>query len=177
MELLIPGLILVALMVYASTRIKKAAARAFEQEQVESDEFSITKPEGFLHPRNHRNEFAFEAYSKEFGNDGAEELRRAAATIRVTKGETLDEIASTARSAISSIISEDRFELNGARTWVIRGETEQNGIATDTAYKLIEQGDTILELKIFVLQEQKEDYAGKIDEMLGSFSAKQPRNF
>ena len=32
MELLIPGLILVALMVYASTKIKKAAAAAFEPE-------------------------------------------------------------------------------------------------------------------------------------------------
>jgi hypothetical protein len=36
MEILIPGLILVALMVYVSTRIKRAAARAFEPENVDA---------------------------------------------------------------------------------------------------------------------------------------------
>src|SRR5687767_8261126 len=49
MELLIPGLILVALMVYASTRIKRTAAAAFDRETVDTEDFIIQKPEGFLH--------------------------------------------------------------------------------------------------------------------------------
>ena len=50
MEILIPGLILVGLMVWVSTRIKRNAAKAFEREEIETAEFSLTKPEGFLAP-------------------------------------------------------------------------------------------------------------------------------
>ena len=83
MELLIPGLILVALMVYASTKIKKNAAKAYEAESIETAEFSITKPHGFLHPLNGETEYAFEAYSKEFGQDHAEQFRQASAELLV----------------------------------------------------------------------------------------------
>jgi hypothetical protein len=48
MEILIAGVILVAFMAYASTRIKRSAAKAFEAETVETDQFVIQKPDGFL---------------------------------------------------------------------------------------------------------------------------------
>ena len=67
MELLIPGLILVALMVWASTRIKKNAAAAFDAEVIETESFSIRKPEGFLHVLNDDSGLAFRSYSKDFG--------------------------------------------------------------------------------------------------------------
>lgn len=67
MELLIPGLILVALMVYASTRIKRSAAAAFESETIETDEFIIKKPDGFLSVLGGDPKYAYEAYSRDFG--------------------------------------------------------------------------------------------------------------
>ena len=52
MEILIPGLILVALMVYVSTKIKKNAVDAFGEETITTDDFVLIKPEGFLHNLN-----------------------------------------------------------------------------------------------------------------------------
>ena len=54
-------------MVWASTRIKKTAAAAFEAETVETDDFVIKKSDGFLNVINGDPKYAFEAYSKEIG--------------------------------------------------------------------------------------------------------------
>jgi len=67
LAILIPGLILVALMVYASTRIKRVAAEAFEAETIETDEFAVEKPDGFLNILNRDPALALDAYSREFG--------------------------------------------------------------------------------------------------------------
>mgnify|MGYP007097599700 CR=1 FL=1 len=48
MELLIPGLILVALMVWASTKIKRSAAQAYAAESIETEYFAIEKPDGLI---------------------------------------------------------------------------------------------------------------------------------
>ena len=82
MELLIPGLILVAFMVYASTRIKRVAAEAFEPETVETDDFTLDKPEGFLNVINRDPSLAFYAYSKDMGVGEAAEFRAGRAEIR-----------------------------------------------------------------------------------------------
>ena len=63
MEILIIGVIVVALMAYASTKIKKSAREAFEVEVFENEGFTITKPEGFIIPYNKN----ISAYSDETG--------------------------------------------------------------------------------------------------------------
>ena len=73
MEILIVGAIVVALMVYASTKIKRSAAAAFEEETIETDEYSFVKPEGFLNPVEPEGYLAFYAYSKEYGEEGKAE--------------------------------------------------------------------------------------------------------
>src|SRR6187402_2381934 len=98
MELLIPGLILVALMVYASTRIKKTAAQALEPESIDTDVFEIEKPDGFLSVINGDPELEFEAYSREWGSDGAESIRQARAEIRILENSNLDAAASKVKS-------------------------------------------------------------------------------
>src|SRR4030095_7816250 len=87
MELLIPGLILVALMVWVSTRIKKRAAEAFEPETIESENYSLHKPEGFLHFID-SPDHDFEAYSKEF-DEGDFRLRRSKIEVDVLVGTDL----------------------------------------------------------------------------------------
>src|SRR5687767_13384680 len=81
MEILIPGLILVALMIYASTRIKKSAAMAFESETVETEAFVIVKPTGFLNVIGGDPRYAFEAYTKDFGPGSLSDIRKATAHI------------------------------------------------------------------------------------------------
>src|SRR4051812_15343952 len=95
MELLVPGLIIVALMVYASTKIKRHSVKAFEGEKIEGNGFSLIKPDGFLHNLNTSDESDFEAYSKEFGEGSASDRRRALLKLKRTD----DDIASV-RTAI-----------------------------------------------------------------------------
>ncbi len=102
MELLIPGLILVAFMVWASTRIKKNAAAAFDAEIVQTDEFSIRKPEGFLHVLNDSSGLAFRAYSQPFGKIGNREVRRATIEVEAHPNSNIDEV--NARSKAYGII-------------------------------------------------------------------------
>jgi hypothetical protein len=83
MEILIVGVIFVALMVYVSTKIKKSAASAFEQELIEKEDFKLIKPEGFISPIDENSDFAFEAYTKEFGKNEADEFRQAQANLLV----------------------------------------------------------------------------------------------
>ena len=73
MELLIPGLALVALMVWASTRIKRTAADAFAPEVIDTPEFSIKKPEGWLSIAVPT--LPFEAYTKDYAPSPNEEIR------------------------------------------------------------------------------------------------------
>src|SRR5881392_682596 len=98
MEILIVGLIIVALMVYASTRIKRTAAAAFDAETIETDELTIRKPDGFLHNLNGDPKFAFEAYSKDLGV-AATDVRAGRLTLAVrpdaSVGDLVKEIAAS----------------------------------------------------------------------------------
>lgn len=167
MEILIPGLILVALMVYASTRIKKNAARAYEREEIETDEFSIVKPDGFIIPVNDTSELAFEAYSKEFGRDEADKIRQAAISISVFDGRNLAEVrGQTLRGIDESNVRTD------ANKDVVAVERTEDGIVIDDSYKLIEKNSRVYRLQISVLREHKNEYSRKTQEMLDSFAVR-----
>ncbi len=153
MEILILGGILVAAMVYVSTKIKRSAARAFERETIETDKFSIVKPEGFISPINENSEYAFEAYSKDFGtSDETEKLRQAQAVLKII----------------------DNFETN-EKPFTGESETLENGVAVQMFHKILENENSskIYKLEISVLKEYREAYLAKINEMLDSFSLKQ----
>jgi len=169
MELLIPGLILVALMVYASTKIKKNAAKAFETESIETEEFSITKPEGFLHPLNNDSEYAFEAYSKEFGQDHAEQIRQASAEILRLDDTNLDEQRNEISREVTAITAE---KADSDKIIFIEAEREEGNIVLDSFFKLVARGNKVYELRISVLPEYKDAYLDRIDEMLDSFKVK-----
>ncbi len=169
MELLIPGLILVALMVYVSTRIKRSAARAYEREIVETDDFSIVKPEGFLSPVKENAEFAFEAYSKECGHEDAGNIRQAAATVAVFEDSGFDEICERARVSGGRIVSESSPIIAGSRVFLLDAEKETGGIMQGVFHKIVAKNGKVLDLEIIVLQEHKDAYLRSIDEMRDSF--------
>jgi hypothetical protein len=172
MELLIPGLILVALMVYVSTKIKKNAARAYEQETIETTEFSIVKPEGFICPVDHKEGLIFAAYSKEYGRDQTDSVRQASAEIRVFADANFEDICERVKIDSVRIVSEDIGILNGAKSCVITTERIEGEITLDVIHKVVEGDEKIYQLTIVVLPEYKKDYSRKIDEILGSFTLK-----
>jgi hypothetical protein len=168
MELLIPGLALVALMIYASTRIKRSAARAFESEEINGDGFTLTKPDGFLHRIDDKSEYAFEAYSKDFGSGNADSIRAATAVVLVSNHSVKD-AAKAERSRLTNPDSTDPFELGEAHCILLTGEIVKNGHTFDVSAKIMEKHGRSLTLRIEVLKELAADFSRKIDEMIVSF--------
>lgn len=171
MELLIPGLILVALMVYASTRIKKTVAAAFEAENIETDRFTIEKPEGFLSVVNGNPELEFEAYSREFGDEGAEEVKQARIEIRIFEDTSLSK--AVARIKETAKIASDTTEIIGERKYrLIEATRAEKGIGLLEFYKLAATETGVVELRIISLEETNVDIARKIEKMIASFVLK-----
>lgn len=166
MEIFIIGLIIVALMVYASTKIKRSAASAFEQETIETDEFSLVKPEGFLHVINDESKSGFYAYSKEFGADDAEEMRQAEIFIKSYSDKSFEEVCREIKSSENIVSVSDAEKICSIEIEKTIKET-----AVSEIYKAVENGK-VYELKISVLKDFQEDYQERIDNILESFHVK-----
>ena len=171
MELLIPGLLLVALMVYASTRIKRAAKAAFDAETIETDEFTFEKPAGFLNVINLDPAYLLEIYSQEFGTDGAEEFRAARGEMRVPSKRKLSAALATIRSAED--VTSERTEVIGGRKYtVVEANAEQKGVAFKLFFKLAEKDGRTFEIRLEMLAETNDEISRKIDTMLSTFTLK-----
>ena len=171
MELLIPGLILVALMVWASTKIKKTTAAAFEAETVETDEFVINKPDGFLHVLNGDPQYAFESYSKEYGGEGAEDVRRATATVKVTSTTAREEAMRRLNAGNEKI--DDRSEVIGERKYrLIETRAVANDIEYRSLFKIAERNGKTYVLTITAIAETTAEAMRDIESMLDSFQIK-----
>jgi hypothetical protein len=149
MEILIIGIILVALMAYASTKIKRAASEAFETEIFETEGFKITKPDGFIIPVKENSEFLFETYSKDFAEDEAEKFNQCWAVV-VENGGTENS---------SEIIESEKIEDD---------VTIKNFVKNLVNPSL----NKTYELEISVLPYYQEQYSDRIKMMLESFSLK-----
>jgi hypothetical protein len=161
MELLIPGLILVGLMVYASTRLKRTTARAFEAETIETPHFVINKPDGMLHVINGDPAYAFEAYSKEFGTVVRRDVRLATATIRIKDGQDHDDAVGQV-SERNEVIGDHRYHIteshrvkDGAEFHILRKSAERDG--------------RTIELEVSALEETPQDFMRKLETMVNSF--------
>jgi hypothetical protein len=170
MELLVPGLILVALMVYASTRIKRVAAEAFEPESVDTPEFSLEKPEGFLSVVAPKDGLLFDGYSKDFGVGEAAEFKAARAEIRLYRDRKL-KMATTAIRESTSVVSELPEVIDGRKYVVIESRSVEKGIGFREFYKLSERGGDVVEMKLITIEDMDEITA-KAETMLASFVIK-----
>src|SRR4030095_7667083 len=164
MELLIPGLILVALMWWASTKIKKHAADAFEAERIETGSYSLQKPEGFLHVIGDE-EHEFKAYSRDFGEGDNTGVRQATIELDVFPGGHLAEV----RDVIKSSAAEARDRTGGKNICELEADETANEIDLKAFYKIVAAGDAVYRLRFAVLAEHTDDYLRKIEETLDSF--------
>ena len=168
MEILIPGLALVALMVYVSTRIKRSAAKAFDEEVVDTDEFTITKPEGLLVPIE-ESDLSFAAYSKEFGTGDAGSVRQLSAELRKYEGSTVEAVREAVVAAAIKLVSEQHL-TGGAM--ILETEESEKGILVEAERRLVEKEGKVFELAVTALSETKEAQQRNIDTLLSSFEVK-----
>jgi len=166
MELLIPGLLLVALMVYVSTRIKRTAADAYEAEGVETADLSITKPEGFIIIDGDDPSVLFSAYSREYGTDEADAVRQVSATIVRHADKNIGQV----RDAI--LQNEDREKRDGEHSNEFRTDSDIGGVVIENEYRLLEKDGKTFELRVSALAETREENQGSIDELISSFRLK-----
>ena len=153
MELLIPGLLLVAFMVWASTRIKKIAASAFDPETIETDEFVIQKPEGFLHNLNGDPKYIFEAYSKEYSKAN-DKLRVGTATITRIENGSVDAIADKLVQG-SHVFDNETEKIGEHRHRLLGLNREIDGVKAEMSYKLAEKNGNVYKLEITALEESE----------------------
>ncbi|MDQ6785720.1 MAG: hypothetical protein M3033_02720 [Acidobacteriota bacterium] len=173
MEILIVGIVVVALMVFVSTRIKKSAAQAFEPEFIERDEFTINKPEGFLTPIEARDEFLFEAYSREFGEKKARNIWQARAHLSAVSGLNFVAQCEKAKQSAVKILSERVLENSSEneKIFLLESERTEETFPIIDFWKIVESNarQKTYSLQISVLAAYREIYIDRINEMINSF--------
>lgn len=172
MELLIPGLILVGFMVWASTRIKRNAAQAFEPELIENGEFSLMKPEGILSKVDPEEGLMLSAYSKDFGKDAAERVRQLTVQIKKFDDAHFEDICERAEADADPLISEQRGIIDQRRCATIVIGRSEGDVEVETTYRIIGGENAVYQLSVTVLPEAKDDFISRIDGLVGSFALK-----
>jgi hypothetical protein len=170
MECLIPGLILVGLMIYASTRIKRASAGAYAPETIESEAFVFEKADEFLNKVEPAKGLEVEGYSREYGSGDAANIRQATYEVdRIAGG--LD-AAADAMSALgedathtSEIFAEKKYR-------VVEIRREEKGIEFIDTYKMAETADGVVRLKVTMLDEASDEVRRRVETILSGFVVK-----
>jgi hypothetical protein len=167
MELLIPGLILVALMAWASTKIKKRASDAFESELIETENYAVRKPDGFLHVIGDPDH-EFRAYSKEFGGQNNSGDRRATIEIDVFPGRDLESV----RDQTTQMGASPEIKSETATACDIEATEAAGESLIDVYYKIVSGRGAVYRLRFAALAEHSDEYLRKRDETFESFFLK-----
>ena len=176
MEIFIVGAVVVALMVFVSTKIKRSAALAFEPEFVEKEDFTISKPEGFMSPLDGNSEHAFEAYSREFGEKNTRNVWQAHAVLTVGSDLNFADECEGAKKSADKILSEKILENDSesGKIFLLESERTEDEIRMINFRKIVESPARrkIYDLQISVLPAFRSVYIERIDEMINSFRIK-----
>lgn len=176
MEILIIGGLFVALMVFVSTRIKRSAAKAYEPEMIENEEFTIEKPEGFLHPLRDPPDFPFEAYSKTYGERSTRNIWRARTRLRITDGSNLKKHVEEIKKGIEKIESKKTLDdlPPGQAGVIVRSTKTENEIDYKVLRKVVQSKtrNKIYELKTTIMEPYGEEFTDKACEFMRKFVVK-----
>jgi hypothetical protein len=164
--IVIIGLMIVALMVYTSTRIKRMTREAFDAEEIATAEFSIRKPAGFLSVVEPKPPHVFDAYTRDFGADGAEDIRLATANVVVSDTSLEDAVA-------SGDVIDDRREVIGETHYrVIESRSQEKGTDFLELRKVAELNGKAYTFTIKAIAETTDEFRRDIERMLDSFELK-----
>jgi hypothetical protein len=156
-------------MIYVSTRIKRSAAGAYDRETIETEEFSVTKPEGFIIMDSDEPEAIFAAYSKEYGTGDADAVRRVTAKLRVWTDRSVAAVRDAVAEGASEIVDEQHLS-DGSLILETRSNLE--GVQLENEYRIAERNGKTFEISVSALAETRADDQKDIDELLTSFELK-----
>jgi hypothetical protein len=84
----------------------------------------------------------------------------------------LGETVENARRSAENVSAEETVKQNDRKVTLIEAEELENGVGITVFHKIVENGRGIYDLKISVLEEQKDTYLREIEEMRDSFTVK-----
>lgn len=157
-------------MAYASTKLKKATARALEPEDVVTDEFSITKPAGFINVVSPDDGLLFQAYTKEFA-DSAPNARKGAATIRVTEDAKIEQVVRELKQSSGFVSSKPESVAAGSPV-TVRIDRVEDGVTFHRTIKLIQKDDRVYRFQFDVPEGCQDEFVVPGREMIESFELK-----
>ncbi len=164
------------IMVIVSTQIKRTAARAFEAEVIETDNFRIVKPSGLMNPIRDASEYAFEAYSKEYGEKKERNIWKAQVYLTVSEGLNFIQIGETAKSEADKILSEEvvKDAPAGQKIRLLEGEKIEDDVSFYVFHKIVEseKQQKTYDLQVKILKAFQDEYLGGVEEMSNSFRLK-----
>ena len=173
MEIIIIGALFVALMVYVSTKIKRAAARAYEEELVEKEEFRLVKPAGLMYPLHAKSEFPFEAYSRFYGDRGTRNIWRARTRLRTSEGMNVRKVIVDAEAAGEVIDSEKKLDdLETTQVGsILRSSKEEDGVEFKVLRKIVgdKSRNKTYELRTTILSPFEDEFTESTCELMHSF--------
>ncbi len=176
MEILIIGGVVVLIMVFISTQIKKSAAQAFERETIETADFTIVKPNGFLYPLREDSEYLFEAYSKEYGEREERNFWKAQVYLTASPLNSTESVGAQIEQAANKVVSKKLTENAAKDETVCLLETEkiEDEIEFGEFWKIVKsrQRQKTYDLQIKVLKSSRDEFLERIDELTNSFQLK-----
>ena len=176
MEILIIGGLFVALMVYVSTKIKRSAAQAFEAEKIETDDFVIEKPDGFLHPLRDPPDYPFEAYSKTYGERSTRNIWRARTRLRISDGSNLKAHVQEIKKGEEKIESKKKLDdlPEGQVGVIVRSTKTDDEVDYKVLRKVIQNKpkNKIYELKTTIMEPYGEEFTEKACDFMRGFVVK-----
>lgn len=167
MELFIIGGILLVVMVIVSTVIKRSAAGAFKTEEIRADDFSVTKPEGYMHPLREESEFAFEAYSKEFGDRSERNIWRSRVRLRIHEGDSVDKILNEIRDEEVEVSIENR---EAPKAVIVASEKTRDGTTYAIRRNISRANGKTYELRATTIKQFEGEFSDKVGTLLESFT-------
>lgn len=168
MEIWIIGGVIVALMVYVSTKVKQSAAAAYDRETIETKNYAFIKPEGFICPTGRLMENSCFLHSQHFGDTEATESIYCAEALLVESSDSFDLLKSQAVSAQEVIIEEI-----GAKEFVVRVISVEDGVEFKTISKIKESSDgRVFDLRVRLLCSCLNEFQLKAEEIVSSFTTK-----
>ncbi len=169
MEILIIGLIIVALMAYTSTKIKRAAREAFEAETVSGDGYSIAKSDGYMLPaRDDNSPVDLEIVSKEFGGGECSKRRQASLTLTVSDGSDIAAIRKEMRRQLTEITEDELLKDSQKTTLAMTGDRELDGCPVRIFMRCFAHDAKIYRFEAAATLDDIEDHEENIKTMLDS---------
>lgn len=167
----------IGILLFISSKIRNAASAAFEPEQIERENFSIYKPEGYLNPVDYTEKTPFEAYTREVGERAAGRLKKSVVKLTVSDGLNFDNLRREIKKDAQIFVSTefDEHAPDGQKICIIETKKEnEDEVATVILNKIVEsrRQKKTYNLEVSILEQAEDEYEDRINRMLNSFKVK-----